>query len=78
MLQLRSIAAVPLVLALIPAAAAAQGGRRQQGQVPTLPPPTILEYQPRSTLVVPAHPVPARSTRSWTSTGTRRGSSARK
>jgi predicted TIM-barrel fold metal-dependent hydrolase len=25
---------------------------------PTIPPPTILEYQPRSTLVVPEHPVP--------------------
>ena len=54
----RSIAAVPLVLALIPAAAAAQGGRRQQGQVPTIPPPTIVEYKPRSTLVVPEHLVP--------------------
>ena len=25
---------------------------------PTLPPPTILDYRPRSTLVVPEHPVP--------------------
>ena len=28
------------------------------GREPEFPPPTILEYQPRSTLVVPAHPVP--------------------
>ncbi len=29
-----------------------------QGRQPDFPPPTILEYQPRSTLVVPEHPVP--------------------
>ena len=28
------------------------------GRQPEFPPPTILEYKPRSTLVVPAHPVP--------------------
>ncbi|MHB1329030.1 MAG: amidohydrolase family protein, partial [Gemmatimonadales bacterium] len=27
-------------------------------QAPTLPPPSILDYRPRSTLVAPAHPVP--------------------
>lgn len=27
-------------------------------QAPTLPPPSIVDYRPRSTLVVPAHPVP--------------------
>jgi predicted TIM-barrel fold metal-dependent hydrolase len=27
-------------------------------QAPELPPPSILDYRPRSTLVVPAHPVP--------------------
>ncbi|HEX9580668.1 MAG TPA: amidohydrolase family protein [Gemmatimonadales bacterium] len=32
--------------------------RPGQGRQPEFPPPTILEYQPRSTLVVPAHPVP--------------------
>jgi predicted TIM-barrel fold metal-dependent hydrolase len=51
-----SIAAAAL-LALTPASASAQGGRRQ-GQQPTIPPPSITEYKPRSTLVVPAHPVP--------------------
>ncbi|MSR21053.1 MAG: amidohydrolase [Gemmatimonadetes bacterium] len=30
----------------------------RQSRVPTLPPPSITEYQPRSTLVVPAHEVP--------------------
>ena len=44
-----------LAAALLPAAAAAQG---RDGRTPTLPPPTIVEYKPRSTLVVPAHPVP--------------------
>ncbi|HSH76532.1 MAG TPA: hypothetical protein VLA09_12660, partial [Longimicrobiales bacterium] len=41
-----------LALGLSPAAGQAQS--RQ----PTIPPPTITEYQPRSTLVVPAHEVP--------------------
>jgi hypothetical protein len=27
-------------------------------QTPTLPPPSIVDYRPHSTLVVPAHPVP--------------------
>ncbi len=31
---------------------------RAQVRQPTLPPPSITEYQPRSTLVVPAHEVP--------------------
>jgi predicted TIM-barrel fold metal-dependent hydrolase len=43
------------VLALTAAGCEAQGrGARQ----PTLPPPSITEYRPRSTLVVPAHEVP--------------------
>ncbi len=37
---------------LLPVALGAQNRR------PEFPPPTILEYQPRSTLVVPQHPVP--------------------
>ncbi len=40
-----------LVVALLPA----QG--RAQTREPTIPPPSIIEYQPRSTLVVPEHPV---------------------
>jgi predicted TIM-barrel fold metal-dependent hydrolase len=31
---------------------------RAQTRQPTIPPPSIIEYQPRSTLVVPEHPVP--------------------
>ena len=38
-----------------PVAASAQGGRTR---TPTLPAPSILEYKPQSTLVVPAHEVP--------------------
>jgi predicted TIM-barrel fold metal-dependent hydrolase len=32
--------------------------RPGEGRTPEFPPPSILEYRPRSTLVVPAHPVP--------------------
>jgi predicted TIM-barrel fold metal-dependent hydrolase len=32
--------------------------RPGEGRQPEFPPPTILEYKPRSTLVVPVHPVP--------------------
>ena len=32
--------------------------RPGEGRQPEFPPPTILQYKPRSTLVVPAHPVP--------------------
>jgi predicted TIM-barrel fold metal-dependent hydrolase len=52
-----SAARIPLLTAslaalLVPSAACAQD--RQ----PTIPPPTIVEYRPRSTLVVPEHEVP--------------------
>ena len=43
-------------LAALPQAAEAQFTRRTRE--PTIPPPSITEYQPRSTLVVPEHPVP--------------------
>jgi predicted TIM-barrel fold metal-dependent hydrolase len=51
-------------LASTASAAAQQTGPGQlrprpgEGREPEFPPPTILEYQPRSTLVVPAHMVP--------------------
>ncbi len=49
-------------LAWSAAATAQQPGaprpRPGEGRTPEFPPPTILEYKPRSTLVVPAHPVP--------------------
>jgi predicted TIM-barrel fold metal-dependent hydrolase len=54
--QLRSISVGLIVLVLAPTAVAAQG--RQQGQQPTIPPPSITEYKPQSTLVVPEHLVP--------------------
>lgn len=44
-------------LLLLPAALAAQARRPNFAQ-PNLPPPSITEYQPRSTLVVPENPVP--------------------
>jgi len=47
-------AAALVTFALWPAWASAQ----RRPTVPTLPPPTIIEYTPRSTLVVPEHPVP--------------------
>jgi len=40
------------------ASAAAQRPRPGEGREPEFPPPSILEYKPRSTLVVPAHLVP--------------------
>jgi len=56
----RSTATRALVLflvALAPVACDAQQ-RPGQGRQPTIPPPTILEYKPQSTLVVPEHEVP--------------------
>jgi predicted TIM-barrel fold metal-dependent hydrolase len=46
---------VTLALLLPPAESEAQGRRNR---APTIPPPTITEYNPRSTLVVPVHEVP--------------------
>ena len=50
----RSIVTCLLALLLTPASAAAQRGAR----APRIPPPSITDYQPRSTLVVPEHEVP--------------------
>jgi predicted TIM-barrel fold metal-dependent hydrolase len=49
---------LPLVLLtplVLPSAGDAQFRRNRE---PTVPPPTIIEYKPHSTLVVPEHPVP--------------------
>ena len=46
---------VGLALLLPPAPSEAQSRRNRE---PTLPPPSITEYDPRSTLVVPEHEVP--------------------
>jgi predicted TIM-barrel fold metal-dependent hydrolase len=45
-----------LALVLLPTPGSAQFQRRNRE--PTVPPPSITEYKPRSTLVVPEHPVP--------------------
>lgn len=57
----------PLVLAVLLMGAVALGQppapgqiqpRPAEGRAPGLPPPSITDYRPRSTLVVPEHPVP--------------------
>ena len=56
---MRRFIPVSLVLAVTMAPLACEAQRRPgQDRQPTLPPPTILEYQPQSTLVVPEHEVP--------------------
>jgi predicted TIM-barrel fold metal-dependent hydrolase len=47
-----------LALVLAPLACEGQARRPGAGREPTIPPPSILEYAPRSTLVVPQHEVP--------------------
>lgn len=47
-----------VVAAAAPPLACDAQNRPGQGRQPTLPPPTILEYRPQSTLVVPEHEVP--------------------
>jgi len=47
---------VPCLLALLLASTQATAQRR--ARVPGIPPPSITDYQPRSTLVVPEHKVP--------------------
>jgi predicted TIM-barrel fold metal-dependent hydrolase len=60
----RHVVLLVYALASTASAAAQQTGPGQlrprpgEGREPEFPPPTILQYQPRSTLVVPAHPVP--------------------
>ncbi len=51
---------LPLALALVVRAALAARSRRSAAPAPPAhdPPPSITEYKPRSTLVVPEHPVP--------------------
>jgi len=50
-------AAILFAVAVSPLACDAQQ-RPGQNRQPTIPPPTILEYKPQSTLVVPEHEVP--------------------
>jgi predicted TIM-barrel fold metal-dependent hydrolase len=46
------------ILAACLAAVSPAGLMAQRNTQPTVPPPSIVDYQPRSTLVVPKHPVP--------------------
>src|SRR5262245_7020348 len=55
------LAAVGILVGLATMSAQQPGQSRPrpaEGREPELPPPTIREYKPRSTLVVPQHPVP--------------------
>ena len=55
------VAAIVLTLGIIASGQQAPGQfgpRPAEGRQPELPPPTIRDYKPRSTLVVPQHPVP--------------------
>jgi predicted TIM-barrel fold metal-dependent hydrolase len=52
---LSGLSAAALSAAVLPLACVAQS---RQDRQPTIPPPSITEYRPRSTLVVPAHEVP--------------------
>jgi predicted TIM-barrel fold metal-dependent hydrolase len=55
----RAFFAAAIGIAVTAAGCDAQGrGGRGGAREPTIPPPTITEYRPRSTLVVPAHEVP--------------------
>ena len=54
----RSRALLLLAICFTPIACDAQARRPGQDRQPTIPPPTILEYNPQSTLVVPEHEVP--------------------
>ena len=54
----RVLPLVLLGLVFLSQDAAAQFPRRRNRE-PTIPPPTIVDYKPRSTLVVPEHPVPS-------------------
>ena len=53
--------ATALGIAQAPQGAQSQGAIRNRpgaDRKPSLPPPSIVDYKPRSTLVVPQHPVP--------------------
>ena len=61
-LSASAFAAIGVLLGLSGPAAQQPAGqfrpRPAEGREPELPPPSIREYKPRSTLVVPQHPVP--------------------
>lgn len=49
---------VVLAFACLAVFAGAQRARPGEGRMPEWPPPSIVDYEPKSTLVVPGHPVP--------------------
>jgi len=53
----RALSVVTVLAGVLPGPADAQFPQRRNRE-PTVPPPSITEYKPRSTLVVPEHPVP--------------------
>src|SRR5712671_5540045 len=57
-LALLAIAAAAPAAAQQPATPGQIRPRPAEGRDPEFPPPNIREYKPRSTLVVPQHPVP--------------------
>jgi predicted TIM-barrel fold metal-dependent hydrolase len=55
---LLAAAIAALVVSQVPSTLGQGRGRPGEGQTPEFPPPSITDYRPRSTLVVPEHPVP--------------------
>ena len=56
-MRLPRVLSLPL-LAVLLLAAECDAQFQRRNREPTVPPPTIIEYKPHSTLVVPEHPVP--------------------
>ena len=53
-----AIAAVAISGSLLAQGRGGRGGRPGEGRSPEFPPPSIIDYKPRTTLVVPEHKVP--------------------
>ena len=55
-----TVSAIAIAASLFAQSRGGSGGRGRpgEGRTPEFPPPTIVEYKPRTTLVVPQHPVP--------------------
>lgn len=53
-----AIAAVAISGSLLAQGRGGRGGRPGEGRSPEFPPPSIIDYKPRTTLVVPEHNVP--------------------
>jgi predicted TIM-barrel fold metal-dependent hydrolase len=55
---LMALAAIAIGASLFAQGRGGRGGRPGEGRSPEFPPPSIIDYKPRSTLVVPEHRVP--------------------